>query len=71
MRSAFKFVSSACRLAVGGLRLPSGLLRGRDSNRWTVVSVDVFKTLIVRCVEFAATGDVKSPPAEGLKKVEK
>ena len=31
----------------------------------------IFKTLIVRCVEFAATGDVKSQPSDGLKKVEK
>jgi len=48
---AFKFISSACRLAVGGLRLPSGLLRGRNSNRWTLVSVDVFETLLVRSTD--------------------
>jgi uncharacterized protein len=31
----------------------------------------IFKTLIVRCVEWAATGETKSGAAEGLKKVEK
>jgi len=40
-------IRSGCRLSVGGLRLPSALLRGRGLT-WKLITVDIFATLLAR-----------------------
>ena len=46
-KKLIRSIRSGCRLSVGGLCLPSALLRGRGLN-WQLITVDVFATLLAR-----------------------
>jgi len=48
MEHLYRSLRSGYRLAVGGVWLPSALLRGRDVSNWKLITVDVFATLLSR-----------------------